>query len=250
MAIKTSNQIREELQNMINECNAAFFGDKEQPHSIDDLKDSAKELTAQLIKETFAVWRASETPMKTALDHLYVPTVSVKLNKDKDSGVQSYELIDREKVFDMDAFVKFCSPNRITHEVSYVGKLGTAQVLFAARVAKEIGDDYKSVINLHKLPKQLKREDVTQQKDPISNKTIETALQALCDAIYYDESNPIKLRSKDVKFLVYRTTKASRNAYAINTGKAKSLLTSVTVILSAMVFGRDYVTEFDRIKED
>ena len=250
MAIKTSKQIRDELNEKINACNVAFHEDKEQPHTIDDLKEDAKELTAQMIREVFAEWRNSDTPMKTALEKLYVPTASVKLNKDNNSGVKSYEIVDREKVFDMDAFVKFCSPNRITHDVSYVGRLGTAQVLFAARIAKEIGDDPKNVINLHKLPKALKRDDVTQVKDPTSNKTLETALQTLCDAIYFDESNPIKIRSKDVKFLVYRVTKASRNAYAINTGKAKTLLTAITVILSALVFGRDYVAEFDRIKED
>ena len=249
MAIRTSEQIRKELSEKINACNTAFYSDEAQPYKLDDLKEDAKDLTAQLIKETFALWRNTEDPMKTALEALYVPTASVK--HIKENGVESYEISDGEKVFDMDAFVKFC-PNRITHDVTYVGRLGTAQVLFAARIAKEIGDDPKTVLNKHKLPKALSRKDVTQVKDPTSNKTIETALQNLVDAIYFvgTDKNSLQIRSKDVKFLVYRITKATRNAYAINTGKAKTLLTAVTVVMSAMLKNVDYVADFDRIKED
>ena len=246
-------EMERNLQNKLNENNAAFFNDEKLPHSDDELKLDARNLTTEKVKEKFAEWKKVEDPLKTALEELFVPSYGIKLEEDKDTHVKGYKLDKKSKVFDLAAFCKFCDGKRITHEATFAGKLAVAQVLFAARVAKELGRDYKEILEKHKIPQTVVRKDVTQQKNPISNSTIEGALQALVDAIYWvgtEKTNELKMKSKDVQFIIFRNTRKGKSVNAINTGKARTLCETITIIMHCMMKGLDYQVEFDRIKED
>lgn len=251
MATKT--ELMGNLNDKLNENNTAIVNDEQLPHSDEELKADAKALTLQSIKEKFGEWRNAPIPLKTAIDELLVPNYSIKVEQDKDTGLKTYSLREGKRVFDLGAFAKYCTGMRITHSIGYVGKLGIAQTLFAARVAKELGADYKEVLEKHRIPQTLKREDVTQQKNPISNSTIEEALQDLVDAIYWvgdDETNGLKMRTKDVKFIVMRNTKRGKDFAAINTGNSKALCETVLIILHCMMNGKDYQVEYDKIADN
>lgn len=250
MATKT--EVMETLKNKLNENNEAILKDEALPHSEEILKQEAKTLTSLAVQEEFANWKNTEDPLKTAINALLVPNFTVRKVKDNDSGIESFEINERKRVFDLGAFCKFCAGKRITHDISYVGKLGVAQTLFAARVAKELGLGYKEILESHRLPKSIVRNDVTQMKNPISNSTIEESLQALVDAIYWSgegEVNDLKMRSKDVKFIVYRNTKRGKEYNAINSGNSRSLCETVLIMIHCMMNNKDYTVEYDKVKD-
>lgn len=249
MAIKTYEELRKELDNKVEELNKVLAkGEAVSNADETALKELARDTTKQAVKERFTAWKNTENPIKTALETLFVPNYSAKLVTDKDTAISSYVVNESSKVFDLAAFVRFC-PNQVTASKTYVVELGIVTTLFAARVAKEIGDDWKTVIAKHRLPVGATRPNATQKADPISNGSIEKALQATIDAIYKPEENVLKVRSKDVKFIVYQLTRQGKNAFAVNTGKAKQMSAIICKVLHCQLKGLDYTVEFDKIED-
>ena len=203
-----SIEMRKNLESDIQNLNGLILENKsndEIAKMLNRVSENVSKLNIMLTNEEFAIIRAKERPMYTAIMGLEMNRIT--LGQDKENG--KYMLVDGKKIIDLAAFNRFCEPQKISNESGWVYRADNMARLLSAYATAELGGDWKELLNVYRLNKHTER---TQEKNPVSKKTLTRELQSLVDAIIFidngKKANQTKVPSHDTHFMLLTTRKA------------------------------------------
>lgn len=243
-----STEMRKNLESDIQNLNGLILENKpndEIAKLLHDISENVSKLNLMLTNEDFAILRATERPMYTAIMVLEMNRVT--LGQDKENG--KYMLVDGKKIIDLAAFNRFCEPKKISNESGWVYRADNMARLLSAYATAELGGDWKELLNVYRLNKHTER---TQEKNPVSKKTLTRELQSLVDAIIFIDNgkkeNQIKVTSQDIAFMVLTACKAGKKPKTVVMPKGNTIIKLVVQVINRILKGDSYEVLYDRNK--
>lgn len=243
-----STEMRKNLESDIQNLNGLILENKpndEIAKLLHDISENVSKLNLMLTNEDFAILRATERPMYTAIMVLEMNRVT--LGQDKENG--KYMLVDGKKIIDLAAFDRFCAPKKISNESGWVYRADNMARLLSAYATAELGGDWKELLNVYRLNKHTER---TQEKNPVSKKTLTRELQSLVDAIIFIDNgkkeNQIKVTSQDIAFMVLTACKAGKKPKTVVMPKGNTIIKLVVQVINRILKGDSYEVLYDRNK--
>ena len=243
-----STEMRKNLESDIQNLNGLILENKpndEIAKLLHDISENVSKLNLMLTNEDFAILRATERPMYTAIMVLEMNRVT--LGQDKENG--KYMLVDGKKIIDLAAFDRFCAPKKISNESGWVYRADNMARLLSAYATAELGGDWKELLNVYRLNKHTER---TQEKNPVSKKTLTRELQSLVDAIIFIDNgkkeNQIKVTSQDIAFMVLTACKAGKKPKTVVMPKENTIIKLVVQVINRILKGDSYEVLYDRNK--
>ena len=243
-----STEMRKNLESDIQNLNGLILENKpndEIAKLLHDISENVSKLNLMLTNEDFAILRATERPMYTAIMVLEMNRIT--LGQDKENG--KYMLVDGKKIIDLAAFNRFCEPQKISNESGWVYRADNMARLLSAYATAELGGDWKELLNVYRLNKHTER---TQEKNPVSKKTLTRELQSLVDAIIFIDNgkkeNQIKVTSQDVAFMVLTACKAGKKPKTVVMPKGNTIIKLVVQVINRILKGDSYEVLYDRNK--
>lgn len=243
-----STEMRKNLESDIQNLNGLILENKpndEIAKLLHDISENVSKLNLMLTNEDFAILRATERPMYTAIMVLEMNRVT--LGQDKENG--KYMLVDGKKIIDLAAFNRFCEPQKISNESGWVYRADNMARLLSAYATAELGGDWKELLNVYRLNKHTER---TQEKNPVSKKTLTRELQSLVDAIIFIDNgkkeNQIKVTSQDIAFMVLTACKAGKKPKTVVMPKGNTIIKLVVQVINRILKGDSYEVLYDRNK--
>ena len=243
-----STEMRKNLESDIQNLNGLILENKpndEIAKLLHDISENVSKLNLMLTNEDFAILRATERPMYTAIMVLEMNRVT--LGQDKENG--KYMLVDGKKIIDLAAFNRFCEPQKISNESGWVYRADNMARLLSAYATAELGGDWKELLNVYRLNKHTER---TQEKNPVSKKTLTRELQSLVDAIIFIDNgkkeNQIKVTSQDIAFMVLTACKAGKQPKTVVMPKGNTIIKLVVQVINRILKGDSYEVLYDRNK--
>lgn len=243
-----STEMRKNLESDIQNLNGLILENKsndEIAKLLHDVSENVSKLNLMLMNEEFSVLRASDKPMYNAIMALEVSKVT--LGQDKENG--KYMLVDGKKIIDLAAFDRFCEPKKISNESGWVYRADNMARLLSAYATAELGGDWKELLNVYRLNKHTER---TQEKNPVSKKTLTRELQSLVDAIIFIDNgkkeNQIKVTSQDIAFMVLTACKAGKKPKTVVMPKGNTIIKLVVQVINRILKGDSYEVLYDRNK--
>lgn len=243
-----STEMRKNLESDIQNLNGLILENKpndEIAKLLHDISENVSKLNLMLTNEDFAILRATERPMYTAIMVLEMNRVT--LGQDKENG--KYMLVDGKKIIDLAAFDRFCAPKKISNESGWVYRADNMARLLSAYATAELGGDWKELLNVYRLNKHTER---TQEKNPVSKKTLTRELQSLVDAIIFIDNgkkeNQIKVTSQDIAFMVLTACKAGKQPKTVTMPKGNTIIKLVVQVINRILKGDSYEVLYDRNK--
>lgn len=243
-----SIEMRKNLESDIQNLNGLILENKpndEIAKLLHDISENVSKLNLMLTNEDFAILRATERPMYTAIMVLEMNRIT--LGQDKENG--KYMLVDGKKIIDLAAFDRFCAPKKISNESGWVYRADNMARLLSAYATAELGGDWKELLNVYRLNKHTER---TQEKNPVSKKTLTRELQSLVDAIIFIDNgkkeNQIKVTSQDIAFMVLTACKAGKQPKTVVMPKGNTIIKLVVQVINRILKGDSYEVLYDRNK--
>lgn len=243
-----STEMRKNLESDIQNLNGLILENKpndEIAKLLHDISENVSKLNLMLTNEDFAILRATERPMYTAIMVLEMNRVT--LGQDKENG--KYMLVDGKKIIDLAAFNRFCEPQKISNESGWVYRADNMARLLSAYATAELGGDWKELLNVYRMDKHTER---TQEKNPISKTTLTKELQRLVDAIIFNDNgkgqNEIKVTSQDIAFMVLTACKAGKQPKTVVMPKGNTIIKLVVQVINRILKGDSYEVLYDRNK--
>lgn len=243
-----STEMRKNLESDIQNLNGLILENKsndEIAKLLHSVSENVSKLNLMLTNEDFAILRATERPMYTAI--MVLEMNKVTLGQDKENG--KYMLVDGKKIIDLAAFNRFCEPQKISNESGWVYRADNMARLLSAYATAELGGDWKELLNVYRLNKHTER---TQEKNPVSKKTLTRELQSLVDAIIFIDNgkkeNQIKVTSQDIAFMVLTACKAGKKPKTVAMPKGNTIIKLVVQVINRILKGDSYEVLYDRNK--
>lgn len=243
-----STEMRKNLESDIQNLNGLILENKsndEIAELLHSVSENVSKLNLMLMNEDFAILRATERPMYTAIMVLEMNRIT--LGQDKENG--KYMLVDGKKIIDLAAFDRFCEPKKISNESGWVYRADNMARLLSAYATAELGGDWKELLNVYRLNKHTER---TQEKNPVSKKTLTRELQSLVDAIIFIDNgkkeNQIKVTSQDIAFMVLTACKAGKKPKTVVMPKGNTIIKLVVQVINRILKGDSYEVLYDRNK--
>lgn len=243
-----STEMRKNLESDIQNLNGLILENKPNDEIavlLHSVSENVSKLNLMLTNEDFAILRATERPMYTAIMVLEMNRVT--LGQDKENG--KYMLVDGKKIIDLAAFNRFCEPKKISNESGWVYRADNMARLLSAYATAELGGDWKELLNVYRLNKHTER---TQEKNPVSKKTLTRELQSLVDAIIFIDNgkkeNQIKVTSQDIAFMVLTACKAGKQPKTVVMPKGNTIIKLVVQVINRILKGDSYEVLYDRNK--
>ena len=243
-----STEMRKNLESDIQNLNGLILENKpndEIAKLLHDISENVSKLNLMLTNEDFAILRATERPMYTAIMVLEMNRIT--LGQDKENG--KYMLVDGKKIIDLAAFNRFCEPQKISNESGWIYRADNMARLLSAYATAELGGDWKELLNVYRLNKHTER---TQEKNPVSKKTLTRELQSLVDAIIFIDNgkkeNQIKVTSQDIAFMVLTACKAGKKPKTVAMPKGNTVIKLVVQVINRILKGDSYEVLYDRNK--
>ena len=243
-----STEMRKNLESDIQNLNGLILENKsndEIAKLLYDISENVSKLNLMLTNEDFAILRATERPMYTAI--MVLEMNKVTLGQDKENG--KYMLVDGKKIIDLAAFNRFCEPQKISNESGWIYRADNMARLLSAYATAELGGDWKELLNVYRLNKHTER---TQEKNPVSKKTLTRELQSLVDAIIFIDNgkkeNQIKVTSQDIAFMVLTACKAGKKPKTVVMPKGNTIIKLVVQVINRILKGDSYEVLYDRNK--
>ena len=243
-----STEMRKNLESDIQNLNGLILENKsndEIAKLLHGVSENVSKLNLMLMNEDFAILRATERPMYTAIMVLEMNRIT--LGQDKENG--KYMLVDGKKIIDLAAFDRFCEPKKISNESGWVYRADNMARLLSAYATAELGGDWKELLNVYRLNKHTER---TQEKNPVSKKTLTRELQSLVDAIIFIDNgkkeNQIKVTSQDIAFMALTACKAGKKPKTVVMPKGNTIIKLVVQVINRILKGDSYEVLYDRNK--
>ena len=243
-----STEMRKNLESDIQNLNGLILENKsndEIAKLLHSVSENVSKLNLMLTNEYFAILRATERPMYTAI--MVLEMNKVTLGQDKENG--KYMLVDGKKIIDLAAFNRFCEPQKISNESGWIYRADNMARLLSAYATAELGGDWKELLNVYRLNKHTER---TQEKNPVSKKTLTRELQSLVDAIIFIDNgkkeNQIKVTSQDIAFMVLTACKAGKKPKTVVMPKGNTIIKLVVQVINRILKGDSYEVLYDRNK--
>ena len=243
-----STEMRKNLESDIQNLNGLILENKPNDEIavlLHSVSENVSKLNLMLTNEDFAILRATERPMYTAIMVLEMNRIT--LGQDKENG--KYMLVDGKKIIDLAAFDRFCEPKKISNESGWVYRADNMARLLSAYATAELGGDWKELLNVYRLNKHTER---TQEKNPVSKKTLTRELQSLVDAIIFIDNgkkeNQIKVTSQDIAFMVLTACKAGKQPKTVVMPKGNTIIKLVVQVINRILKGDSYEVLYDRNK--
>lgn len=243
-----STEMRKNLESDIQNLNGLILENKsndEIAKLLHSVSENVSKLNLMLTNEDFAILRATERPMYTAI--MVLEMNKITLGQDKENG--KYMLVDGKKIIDLAAFNRFCEPQKISNESGWVYRADNMARLLSAYATAELGGDWKELLNVYRLNKHTER---TQEKNPVSKKTLTRELQSLVDAIIFIDNgkkeNQIKVTSQDIAFMVLTACKAGKKPKTVVMPKGNTIIKLVVQVINRILKGDSYEVLYDRNK--
>ena len=243
-----STEMRKNLESDIQNLNGLILENKsndEIAKLLHSVSENVSKLNLMLMNEDFAILRATERPMYTAIMVLEMNRIT--LGQDKENG--KYMLVDGKKIIDLAAFNRFCEPQKISNESGWIYRADNMARLLSAYATAELGGDWKELLNVYRLNKHTER---TQEKNPVSKKTLTRELQSLVDAIIFIDNgkkeNQIKVTSQDIAFMVLTACKAGKKPKTVVMPKGNTIIKLVVQVINRILKGDSYEVLYDRNK--
>ena len=243
-----STEMRKNLESDIQNLNGLILENKsndEIAKRLHSVSENVSKLNLMLTNEDFAILRATERPMYTAIMVLEMNRIT--LGQDKENG--KYMLVDGKKIIDLAAFNRFCEPQKISNESGWIYRADNMARLLSAYATAELGGDWKELLNVYRLNKHTER---TQEKNPVSKKTLTRELQSLVDAIIFIDNgkkeNQIKVTSQDIAFMVLTACKAGKKPKTVVMPKGNTIIKLVVQVINRILKGDSYEVLYDRNK--
>ena len=243
-----STEMRKNLESDIQNLNGLILENKpndEIAKLLHSVSENVSKLNLMLMNEEFSVLRASDKPMYNAIMALEMSKIT--LGQDKENG--KYMLVDGKKIIDLAAFDRFCAPKKISNESGWVYRADNMARLLSAYATAELGGDWKELLNVYRLNKHTER---TQEKNPVSKKTLTRELQSLVDAIIFIDNgkkeNQIKVTSQDIAFMVLTACKAGKKPKTVVMPKGNTIIKLVVQVINRILKGDSYEVLYDRNK--
>ncbi len=243
---KTSAELRIEAAELTRQLNTAILEDSYTAAKTaeDALKDVISDHNTQAMREDFAVLRSRKSPMLEAIEKLEVDTIALDRKEDKETGIVTYDLKPSKAYIDLLSFEEFCGGG-IAHNPAWKHKIEKYNYLCALRVAKEIGDDVKTVAKRYAITPEAMGIDMG--KTPTSNTQMLKGLQDIMDAVIYEDAdgkNKYRVTSHDVAWLVNTLTKAGKTAQGLAYANTKTTRGLITRIMNRIVLDGSYTLEY------
>lgn len=243
-----STEMRKNLESDIQNLNGLILENKPNDEIavlLHGISENVSKLNLMLTNEDFAILRATERPMYTAIMVLEMNRIT--LGQDKENG--KYMLVDGKKIIDLAAFNRFCEPKKISNESGWVYRADNMARLLSAYATAELGGDWKELLNVYRMNKHTER---TQEKNPVSKKTLTRELQSLVDAIIFIDNgkkeNQIKVTSQDIAFMVLTACKAGKQPKTVVMPKGNTIIKLVVQVINRILKGDSYEVLYDRNK--
>lgn len=243
-----SIEMRKNLESDIQNLNGLILENKPNDEIavlLHGVSENVSKLNLMVMNEEFAVLRASDKPMYNAIMALEVSKIT--LGQDKENG--KYMLVDGKKIIDLAAFDRFCAPKKISNESGWIYRADNMARLLSAYATAELGGDWKELLNVYRLNKHTER---TQEKNPVSKKTLTRELQSLVDAIIFIDNgkkeNQIKVTSQDIAFMVLTACKAGKQPKTVVMPKGNTIIKLVVQVINRILKGDSYEVLYDRNK--
>lgn len=243
-----STEMRKNLESDIQNLNGLILENKPNDEIavlLHSVSENVSKLNLMVMNEDFAILRATERPMYTAIMVLEMNRVT--LGQDKENG--KYMLVDGKKIIDLAAFDRFCAPKKISNESGWIYRADNMARLLSAYATAELGGDWKELLNVYRLNKHTER---TQEKNPVSKKTLTRELQSLVDAIIFIDNgkkeNQIKVTSQDIAFMVLTACKAGKQPKTVVMPKGNTIIKLVVQVINRILKGDSYEVLYDRNK--
>ena len=243
-----STEMRKNLESDIQNLNGLILENKpndEIAKLLHSVSENVSKLNLMLMNEEFSVLRASDKPMYNAIMALEMNRIT--LGQDKENG--KYMLVDGKKIIDLAAFNRFCEPQKISNESGWIYRADNMARLLSAYATAELGGDWKELLNVYRLNKHTER---TQEKNPVSKKTLTRELQSLVDAIIFIDNgkkeNQIKVTSQDIAFMVLTACKAGKKPKTVVMPKGNTIIKLVVQVINRILKGDSYEVLYDRNK--
>lgn len=243
-----STEMRKNLESDIQNLNGLILENKsndEIAKLLHSVSENVSKLNLMLTNEDFAILRATERPMYTAIMVLEMNRIT--LGQDKENG--KYMLVDGKKIIDLAAFNRFCEPQKISNESGWIYRADNMARLLSAYATAELGGDWKELLNVYRLNKHTER---TQEKNPVSKKTLTRELQSLVDAIIFIDNgkkeNQIKVTSQDIAFMVLTACKAGKKPKTVVMPKGNTIIKLVVQVINRILKGDSYEVLYNRNK--
>ena len=243
-----STEMRKNIESDIRNLNGLILENKPNDEIavlLHSVSENVSKLNLMLMNEDFAILRATERPMYTAIMVLEMNRIT--LGQDKENG--KYMLVDGKKIIDLAAFDRFCAPKKISNESGWVYRADNMARLLSAYATAELGGDWKELLNVYRLNKHTER---TQEKNPVSKKTLTRELQSLVDAIIFIDNgkkeNQIKVTSQDIAFMVLTACKAGKKPKTVVMPKGNTIIKLVVQVINRILKGDSYEVLYDRNK--
>lgn len=245
---KTLNELLLEAEAARKELNEAILSDSfsQVGTAKEKLDKAVSDYNAQAVVSDYATLRSRSNPMMEAIKQLEISIVSVKPNKDKDSGIITYGLEPATKQIDLVAFDEFCQRQKlnIAPDKLWKYKVEHFALLVTYRVMREMGKDTKKLMETYYISEVAKQIDMG--KTPTSNSQILKQLQTIIDAIIYEDDggkNTYKATSHDVAYLLNVMNKRGKSGHIV-TPRAATMHTLVMDILHRIITDGDYMVEY------
>ena len=243
-----STEMRKNLESDIQNLNGLILENKPNDEIavlLHSVSENVSKLNLMLTNEDFSVLRASDKPMYNAIMALEMSKIT--LGQDKENG--KYMLVDGKKIIDLAAFNRFCEPQKISNESGWIYRADNMARLLSAYATAELGGDWKELLNVYRLNKHTER---TQEKNPVSKKTLTRELQSLVDAIIFIDNgkkeNQIKVTSQDIAFMVLTACKAGKKPKTVVMPKGNTIIKLVVQVINRILKGDSYEVLYDRNK--
>lgn len=207
--LKTTNlaEIRAIAENLLEKAESAEdVGEKRKIE--EDLEQTVNYYTAVSKGKCYAEIKVSESPMKAAIERFFFPSIKVKEQKDKDTGVVIRSIVDTEKPIDLGDLHK--KLGGIGADKKWIYATEKFNYHLTIRAAERVGATVNSDA--------FAMNDVSRQielgKNPCSNTQMLKTLQGIVDMML---GEGYKATSHDVNYLV--------DCYANDNKKSKSSIT-------------------------
>jgi hypothetical protein len=255
MTVKTSMELKLDaeaaqlaLNTALNEDSYSGIAQKQ-----DALKKVVGEYNKKVKLENFAILRNDENPMLAAIEKLTYGTMKIKAEHDKETKTVIRYLLEADEAYiDLLDFEKFCDGVKtIAADTSWKYKLEKYNFVMALRVAKELGDDVKTVEKRYHISEEAM--GIDKENRPISNTKMLSGLQSIVDAIIYEDKdgkNLYKVTSHNVAFLVQTLTKEGKTKHGVAYANASTTRRLIAKILNCIIDGSgthklEYATKRD-----
>lgn len=221
----------------------------------DELKKAVGNYNEKAKLENFVLLRDSVNPMLSAIEKLTYGTMSIREEKDKDTGIIIRYILEASTSYiDLLEFEKFCEGKKIATSTAWKYMLEKFNFVLALRIAKDLGIDYKTVEKRYSISQEAY--SIDKDNKPISNTKMLSQLQAIVDAIIYkdaDGKNAYKVTSHDVAFLLNTLTSIGKTKHGVRYANASTTRNLIARMLNKIIedegYNLEYVTKKDAEKE-